>query len=144
MGSRFAGLVIDMLIVAAVSGLISWPSGAVERRHVVTCSSDGFCRESWSINFGWKVWLISLAVGALYSAVFVGRQGRTLGHRAGGIRIVDSDSGRTIGALRAGFRWVVLGFTGVFFTLGFWSPVFNDRRRGWHDLATKSIAISVH
>jgi len=142
MGARFGGLVLDTLLVWVVSGLISWPLGLFERHHSITCSSDGICRKTTSINFGWKVWLITLVVGVVYSALFVGSSTQTLGHRAAGVRVVDVKSGQPIGFLRAGLRWFVMALTGALLTLGYWSPFFDSRRRGWHDMASGAIAIN--
>jgi hypothetical protein len=47
-----------------------------------------------------------------------------------------------IGFGRALLRWLVLTVTGALCTLGYWSPFFDDNRRGWHDKASRAIAIN--
>ena len=127
MGARFGGLVIDSLIVGVVAGILGAVLGANPGR-------AGFGNP--------LVDLLGLVIGVAYSAVLVGRTTQTLGHRAVGIRVVDVSSGAAIGPGRAALRWFVMVVTGYIFTLGYWSPFFDrERRRGWHDKASNSMAV---
>lgn len=129
---------IDSLIVGVVASLFIIPLGGY--------SSDSSCAgRSCSTNFSVSPLadLFILALGVVYSAVLVGLTTQTVGHRAVGIRVVDSNDGSAIGPVRGGLRWLVMAVTGAFFTLGYWSPFFDkERRRGWHDKASNSIAVS--
>lgn len=137
MGARFGGLVIDSLIVSVVASLFIIPLGGY--------SSGASCvGQSCSTNFSVdpRATLFTVVLGIVYSAVLVGLTTQTLGHRAVGIRVVDSTDGSAIGPVRAGLRWLVMVVTGAILTLGYWSPFFDkERRRGWHDKASNSIAV---
>jgi uncharacterized RDD family membrane protein YckC len=144
MGARFGGLVIDSLVVGAVSIVLILIFGLTHRTHDITCNTNGRCLETTRYTLSAGGYFVSLLVGMAYSALLIGTQGRSLGHRATGIRVVDPMTDRPIGPLRAGWRWLVMIVTGLVFTLGYWSPFFDDyRRRGWHDKASKSIVYSV-
>jgi uncharacterized RDD family membrane protein YckC len=96
------------------------------------------CRFSTTLTLD----LLALVVGAVYSGLLVGLTGRTVGHRAAGLRVVDVETGAHIGVARAAARWVVLAATGAVFTLGYWSPFFDaTRRQGWHDKAVRSVVV---
>jgi uncharacterized RDD family membrane protein YckC len=140
MGSRFGGLVLDSLILAVPVVIIGALAGAFHSSR--TCDAFGTCTRSYNFSTTWTLDLISIAVGLVYAALFVGLQGQTLGHRAVGIRVVDAQTGGLIGPGRAALRWFVLIITGALCTLGYWSPFFDSQRRqGWHDKAADSVVI---
>jgi uncharacterized RDD family membrane protein YckC len=143
MGARFGGLVIDVLVVGAISGILCAVFGLTHRSHDLSCGANG-CVDRTTYTLSAGGYLVSLLIGIAYSALLIGIQGRSLGHRAAGIRVADPVTDRPIGPLRAGWRWLVMVVTGLVFTLGYWSPFFDDyRRRGWHDKASKAIVYSV-
>ena len=141
MGARFGGLVLDTIVVGVPTAIIAALAGAF-RTHQ-TCDSSGSCTTSVNIGASLTVDLLALALGVIYSAWLVGTTGQTLGHRAAGIRIVDVDTGQLIGPWRAALRWFVMVLGGALCTIGYWSPFFDSyRRQGWHDKATRSVAIA--
>lgn len=140
MAARLGGLVVDAIVVSVPLFAIGAFVGAYDTAS--TCNSDGVCTNSYQFSSTWSLNLIALLIGALYSGLLVGLTGRTLGHRAAGIRVVDVNTGALIGFPRAALRWVVLGLTGAICTLGYWSPFFDKlRRQGWHDRAARSVVI---
>jgi uncharacterized RDD family membrane protein YckC len=140
-GRRFGGLVIDALLVAIPAVLIGMGTGAY--RTTRTCDVNGDCGTGYHFSTNWAVDLAALVIGMAYSAYFVGMRCQSIGHRVTGIKVVDVDTGGPIGAGRGAVRWLVMGVTGALCTLGYWSPFFDSQRRqGWHDKATKAIALT--
>ncbi|HZC51602.1 MAG TPA: RDD family protein [Mycobacterium sp.] len=140
MGARFGGLVLDTVILAVPVAIIGAFTGGYHSRH--SCDAFGNCTRSYDFGTTWELDVIALLLGIVYSALLVGLQGQTVGHRAAGIRVVDLNTGRLIGPGRAALRWLVLSITGALCTLGYWSPFFDStRRQGWHDKATNSVVI---
>jgi hypothetical protein len=140
MGARLGGLIIDWIIVGVPSALLGIAFGAYHK--TTTCDAYGECHSGVQFTSTLSVDLIGLVLGLAYSAYFVGMTGQTIGHRAVGIKIVDARSGGLIGPGRGALRWLVMSVTGAICTLGYWSPFFDSQRRqGWHDKATNSVAI---
>jgi uncharacterized RDD family membrane protein YckC len=141
MGARFGGLLIDTLVVSVLSVAIDAPLGLISRRST-QCDLQGHC-SGFFLVVSWPGVLIALALGVVYSAIFVGLTTQTLGHRVAGIKVVNAATGARIGPGYAALRWLVMVLGGAIFTIGYWSPFFDDqRRRGWHDQASRSIAIA--
>ena len=139
MGARLGGLLLDALIIAAPVLVIAAAAGAFHSTR--TCTFDG-CTRKYDFNAGWAVNVVGIALSVLYTALLVGLQGQTVGHRVAGIRVVDLNTGALIGPGRAALRWLVLGLTGALCTLGYWSPYFDSlRRQGWHDKASNAVVI---
>jgi uncharacterized RDD family membrane protein YckC len=97
-----------------------------------------------TFHFAWIFWLLggSLVLQLLYHGYLVGVHGRTVGHLAAELRVVDVNTGLPIGFWRAVVRYLVLYFTGSLCYLGYFSPLFDPvRRQGWHDMAARSVVI---
>ena len=140
MGARLGGLVLDAVILGIPLLVIAAVAGAFKTKQ--SCDAFGSCTTSFDASSAWIVDLLGLALGLAYSALLVGLQGQTIGHRAAGIRVVDVNTGGLIGPGRAAGRWFVLSVTGAICTLGYWSPFFDStRRQGWHDKAVSSVVI---
>jgi uncharacterized RDD family membrane protein YckC len=140
MGARFGGLVVDTILLAIPLVAIGAAVGAFKAKK--SCDALGDCSASFNFSSGLTFDVIALVLGVAYSALLVGLQGQTIGHRVAGIRVVDVHNGGLIGPGRAALRWFVMGITGAICTLGYWSPFFDSRRRqGWHDKAANSVAI---
>jgi uncharacterized RDD family membrane protein YckC len=79
-------------------------------------------------------------VTGAYFVISWARGGQTIGVRAWRLRIVDAD-GNALGWPRAVLRFVVacmsLGALGV----GYFWCLFDRRKRGWHDLAARSVLV---
>jgi uncharacterized RDD family membrane protein YckC len=140
MGARLGGLLLDSVILLVPMVLIGIALGAFKTKD--TCDAFGSCTHSYNFTAGWLFDLVGLVLGIGYSALLVGLQGRTIGHRAAGLRVVDVHTGALIGPGRAALRWLVLSVTGAICTLGYWSPFFDStRRQGWHDKAANAVVV---
>jgi uncharacterized RDD family membrane protein YckC len=86
---------------------------------------------------GRRLLLIEVVAAALVlAALAVLRGGRgTPGMRLMRLVLVREQDGQAPGTLRAFGRCVVFGLTAAF-VVGAVSPLFDSRRRGWHDLAS--------
>ena len=148
MGARFGGLVVDTLILWVPLIIFGASDGAFRSTTTTTCDTfSNTCTRGTGFNFGttWTLDILALVLGVAYSALLVGLQGQTLGHRVAGIRVVDPTTGGVIGPGRAALRWLVMSITGALCTLGYWSPFFDSaRRQGWHDKAANSVVIPAH
>ena len=142
MGARFGGLVIDAILVGIVSGILAAILGLHPYSSSNSCSG-GVCHTS--VNFGFGFDLVALVLGLAYSAYFIGMRTQSIGHKVVGIKVVDAQSGAAIGPGRGALRWLVMSITGAICTLGYWSPFFDkERRRGWHDKASSSMAVKAN
>jgi uncharacterized RDD family membrane protein YckC len=139
MRARLGGLLIDGIVVGGASGIIAGFLGVLSQPST-PCNPQGSCGLNTSAILAGN--FLTLVISLAYSAYFVGVTTQSLGHRVAGIRIVNVDTGAPIGPGWGALRWLVLTLTGALCTLGYWSPYFDDRRRGWHDQATNSIAIA--
>jgi len=119
--------------------------------------------ESFS-HFGVKLWLVELIVGIAAIAYFAilggSERGQTVGQMALGIAVRDVNTGGAITPQRSAVRmiilfpWMVLiwiPFVGGILTIlgNIWglvcglSPLWNDNRQGYHDIAQKTTVIKV-
>ncbi|MCW2527775.1 MAG: hypothetical protein JWM76_2635 [Pseudonocardiales bacterium] len=140
MGARFGGLVVDAILIGIVGGIVGAFTGAYSNG--TNCDSNGNnCTNGFHFAANVPVELVSLAAGLIYSAILIGMQTQSLGHRVAGIRVLDINTGGPIGPGRGALRWLVMAVTGAICTLGYWSPFFDKQRRGWHDKASNSVAV---
>lgn len=86
--------------------------------------------------------------GILYEVVFIAVKGQTPGKMLCGVQIVKSRAGEMPGFGSAFLRWLLPAVMFIIPVLGWilgvltWlSPLFDDRRRGWHDKAADTIAV---
>jgi uncharacterized RDD family membrane protein YckC len=115
-------------------------------------------------HFGLKLWIVDLVVGLgaiAYFAILGGSaKGQTVGQMALGIAVRDVNTGGAITPQRAAIRMVILYpwmvfiwipvAGGILSLLGdIWSlicglsPLWNDRRQGYHDVSQKTTVIKV-
>jgi uncharacterized RDD family membrane protein YckC len=132
---RFSAFVLDRLLLwslyaAAGAGAYAW-----------------FFREDrWLPGAGVVVAAVLLL--GLVSASTVGLWGVSAGKAAVGLRVLDAETGRPVGVPRALLRVLVLGVA-TLPTFGFgaaalaWTAVVDPsgRRRGWHDLRTRTVVL---
>jgi uncharacterized RDD family membrane protein YckC len=125
---RFAAFCYDALLLVAiltvVTLLVVWMRAAAGR------SPPG----TW--------WFASLLGGvvALFFCWFWTHGGQTLGMRAWGIRIVAVDGGR-VGWRRALVRFAAALGGAAALGIGFWSSLFDARRRCWHDRLSGTVTV---
>jgi uncharacterized RDD family membrane protein YckC len=124
MGNRVLAFVIDWAIFVVLD-IISFASGSQGFRTVVG--------------------LIWLAV-AIYFVYLIGSVGQTPGKKIMGVKIVDANTGQTIGFWRALGRLIVQGLCNILCFAGLWSAWLDSgsgRYQGWHDKALTTQVISV-
>lgn len=85
------------------------------------------------------------SIGFLITAVYewyclTRRNGQTFGKTAMGIRVVKAD-GSTLSDVDAVIRYLMIYLSTGILALGLLWAVFDDRRRGWHDLLAGTIVI---
>jgi uncharacterized RDD family membrane protein YckC len=90
-------------------------------------------------------WLIGLrgalfVVTAAYFVISWARGGQTIGMRAWRLRIVDAD-GNALGWPRAIVRFAVACVSLLALGVGFFWCLVDRRKRGWHDLAARSVFV---
>jgi uncharacterized RDD family membrane protein YckC len=75
-----------------------------------------------------------------------GRTGQTVGKRAMGIAVRDADTGGPLGAGRAlvrRFFFFATYFGLILFVVNALSPLWDPRRRAWHDKIARSCVINL-
>jgi uncharacterized RDD family membrane protein YckC len=85
---------------------------------------------------GWILWVTA------YFTFFWTVTGQTPGNRVLGIRVVSADGGG-LGALQALRRFVALVIAALPLGLGFVPVLFDDRRRGLHDMIGGTVVLWV-
>jgi uncharacterized RDD family membrane protein YckC len=128
----YAGLVtraIALLVDAAVINVIAAITGAaigligsllgVDNLGIAAALTGGFLWLAWTGLYFIAFWLVT---------------GQTPGDRLLGIRIVPAEEHR-LGIVRASLRFVVMMLALIPLGAGFVTVLFDDRRRGPHDMA---------
>jgi uncharacterized RDD family membrane protein YckC len=100
----------------------------------------GDLRPEWLVALLTAVGWISLLVG--YFTLFWSTTGQTPGMRLMRLRVVTADGAR-VHFLRALIRVVFLGLCIVPLGAGFLPVLFDERRRGCHDLVARTVVIYV-
>ena len=93
-------------------------------------------------SFGWRIGLRAALVGVTgaYFVISWARGGQTIGMRAWRLRVVD-DGGNALGWTRALLRFVVACVSLLALGIGFFWCLYDRRKRGWHDLAARSVLV---
>lgn len=125
---RFAAILYDLLLVIAILLIASlpWVMFGVERGQPA--------------YIAYTIFIYSLII--LYFAWFWTHGGQTLGMKAWKIRVVNQQQQAIswpFALLRAVSAFVSLVLLGM----GFWYALFDSRRRGWHDIISRSQLINV-
>jgi uncharacterized RDD family membrane protein YckC len=82
------------------------------------------------------------AMPALFYCWFWTHGGQTLGMRAWKIKVEHEDGG-TLGWAVAAKRFALAWLAALPAGLGFWSSLFDDERRCWHDRVTRTRVVRV-
>jgi uncharacterized RDD family membrane protein YckC len=115
---RFAGLIIDGLLLSAVNTLIQ-------------AASDEYVAAAFSI-----------VIGIIYTTYFIGSpSGQTVGMRAIGIRAIDAETGGRVDYGRCVIRYVVAFFSGLALLLGYLWMLWDPERQTWHDKASGTFVV---
>ena len=67
--------------------------------------------------------------------------GQTIGKRAMNIRVVDFNSGTTIGYGRAAIRWIFRLVSGFVCLLGYLWMLWDKEKQTWHDKVAGSVVV---
>ena len=117
---RFAGALIDGILLSIVSGII---------------------RAATSYTTGS---LVGLVVSIIYFTVLIGSpRGQTLGQMALGIRVIDFNTGGPIGYGRAFIRWLVSLISAAVILLGYLWMLWDKEKQCWHDKAANDVVIRI-
>ena len=115
-GRRFVAILIDWIILGLANGLI------------LTLFLDYDYDETGPSN------VISLVVGLAYFTYFEGTaRGQTPGKMALGIRVVDFNTGTSIGHGRAALRYVGRILSTIPCLLGYFWMLWDREKQTWHD-----------
>ena len=106
--------------------------------------------EPWGLIFVFQLLALGLAAALLYELPLVAVCGQTVGKMLTNTKVVRTADGAIPGWGRASARWAVLylpllvpivGILVVLLVVA--SPLFDSRRRGWHDKAAGTIVLRV-
>jgi uncharacterized RDD family membrane protein YckC len=81
-----------------------------------------------------------LAITAAYFVISWARGGQTIGMRAWRLRVVSAD-GSVLPWPRALLRFAVACVSLIVFGVGFLWCLFDRQKRGWHDIAARSVFV---
>jgi uncharacterized RDD family membrane protein YckC len=117
---RFAGLIIDAIIVGVADGIL---------RAI--------------LGYGAGVSL-GFVVSIAYFTILIGNsRGQTVGQMALGIRVIDFNTGSPIGYGRAFLRWLVAIVSTIVFFLGYLWMLWDKEKQCWHDKAANDVVVPV-
>jgi uncharacterized RDD family membrane protein YckC len=85
---------------------------------------------------------IGVIVAVSYYTYFEGGPtGQTLGKRALGIRVIDFDSGASIGYSRAAIRYVTSILSALIIYIGYLWMLWDREKQCWHDKTANSLVV---
>jgi uncharacterized RDD family membrane protein YckC len=84
---------------------------------------------------------LSLLITIGYYTYFHGSTGQTPGDAALSIRIVDKDTGQSIGYGRAFIRWLVSIVSALVVFLGYLWMLWDPEKQCWHDKAANDVVV---
>jgi uncharacterized RDD family membrane protein YckC len=117
---RFAGLIIDAIILGIVDGILRSILG-------------------YGASFG-----LGFVVSAVYFTLMMGSaRGQSVGQMALGIRVIDFNTGGPIGYGRAFIRWIVSYISFVVIFLGYFWMLWDKEKQCWHDKAANDVVVPV-
>ena len=93
-----------------------------------------------SLTYRLALRLALLAITAAYFVISWARGGQTIGMRAWRLRIVGVDGG-VLPWPRALLRFAVACVSLIVFGVGFVWCLFDRQKRGWHDIAARSVFV---
>jgi uncharacterized RDD family membrane protein YckC len=132
-GSRVGAYLLDSLLLVVPLGLLFV---------IVLASDPDDDSAAWTLLGGAYLATIVLPF-AYFTIMHGGKRGQTVGKRAAGIRVVDSE-GRSIGYGRAFGRYALtflLGIVVVPLLLDYLWPLWDRRNQALHDKAVGSIVV---
>ena len=136
LGRRLGARIIDGILVTVVSFNLGWVGVGI-------VSLD-------AISFEGVIGLIIIfsLVILLYEVTMIALRGQTVGKMMMGIKVIRAVDGQIPGWGKSAKRWLVpqlpglIPFVGSLLTLlVYLSPVFDNRRQGWHDKAAGTFVV---
>lgn len=134
-GRRLAALLVDVAVLGLVIGLALFAAGmqAEELRDRIQAG------ETLLVVF------LFLIPEAIYYTALIGSRSQTFGKMALGIKVVDADSRRPIGYVRAFRRWLSTAALRALFTVPtivdhLW-PLRDPRNQALHDKFARSVVV---
>ncbi|HEY2355198.1 MAG TPA: RDD family protein [Gaiellaceae bacterium] len=116
---RFAGALIDGIILS-IPAYIIYPHSSAGRSG------------------------IQLLLSVAYFTLMIGSsRGQTVGQMALGIKVVDVNTGESIGYGRALVRWLVSILSAIVIFLGYFWMIWDKEKQCWHDKAANDYVVPV-
>jgi uncharacterized RDD family membrane protein YckC len=117
---RLAGLIIDGILLSIVSGIL---------RAVIGFGVGG---------------LLGLVIDIAYFTILIGgARGQTVGQMALGIRVIDFNTGGSIGYGRAFIRWLVAIVSALVIFIGYFWMLWDKEKQCWHDKPANDVVVPV-
>ena len=134
LATRAVGLAVDVaiaqLIVFAGGAVIALVFSLVGDLKIDTTIERLFAAVSWFLVVGF------------YFILFWSTAGQTPGMRLMALRVVDEAGGHP-GIVRSTVRLIMLGLCIIPLFAGFLPVLFDDRRRGLHDMVARTVVLYV-
>lgn len=125
--ARFAALFIDSILIAIIPIV------------VIAIGAGG--NSGGILGLGYFLFIV------LYIGYFIyfegGPTGQTPGKRALGIRVIDFNTGSSIGHGRAFVRLIVRWISGFFCYLGYLWMLWDKEKQTWHDKIASTVVVPV-
>lgn len=152
--ARFAAALIDSIVVgifaapaqiALRTGSTTIESCSIDRSGNIDAGGEftGLCEvptgTTWLI-FG-LLWLAAFIAGVIYYAKLEGGSGQTLGKMALGIKVVDANTGGSIGTGRGVGRYFARFISSLVCMLGYFWMLWDPQKQTWHDKMTTSYVV---
>jgi len=119
---RFGGALLDGIILYIVEIII------VKAAHIHGKGGNG----------------IGLLISVVYFTFMIGSsRGQSLGQMAVGIRVIDFNTGGSIGYGRALIRWVVSIVSAIAILIGYLWMLWEKEKQCWHDKAANDVVVPV-
>ena len=117
---RFGGALLDGILVGIVGAILAAIVGGNSRAYM------------------------SLIIGAAYATFMIGSaRGQTVGQMAVGIRVIDFNTGGSIGYGRAFIRWLVSIVSAIAILIGYLWMLWDKEKQCWHDKAANDVVVPV-
>ena len=129
---RFGGALIDGILLSVVNGLI----GSAFGQSVFSFQDGTVGYQMTGMPF-----LLTTLIDAAYLIYFEGSSGQTIGKRVLGIRVIDFDSGSSLGYGRAALRWIGRLASALPCLLGYFWMLWDKQKQTWHDKIANSVVV---
>lgn len=141
-GPEYEGLVTRAIAFALDAAIISGVSVVVGAAAGLTLSVLSVPSEVETAVFGFAG-AICLLWSTAYFLTFWCATGQTPGNRVLGIRVCIAEDGSALRPARALLRLIALTLCAIPIFAGFLPILFNDRRRGLHDMLAGTVVVGV-